>query len=175
MGNELYKHAIVSKINGINADIECPNCGTFWTEICKEDSFVCPNFECRTFLKIPNKTFLRILKRRETMTFEEEFLKHMKNELIKFISAGSWINVPYDKKITIDPSLIKKCYDQIDMTEVLRICKEKLEQHVADKIFNAMATEVATDVKQILSNGELREDCRSFLRTKIREVEKALS
>ncbi len=76
--------------------------------------------------------------------------------------------------MTVTPGNLREVYQSVDMVRVGEILKVKIEQKVADAILNNLATEVATDVKKIMSNTELREDCRAVIRDKIRQASKGL-
>lgn len=56
------------------------------------------------------------------------------------------------------------------MRRFAKLVMEELERKAADSILNAMAQELATDVKQVLSNKELREEVRSFVRKGIKSI-----
>lgn len=106
--------------------------------------------------------------------FFDVMQKAMQDSLIASIKKGDWLRVEYSDRMKLDPAFLRRMHEQIDMDRVLQIVKENVEQKIADNILNAMATEVANDVKSIMSNRELREDIRAVIRSKIRMVESTL-
>lgn len=90
------------------------------------------------------------------------------------IRKGSWLTIDYKSRVQIDLPTLRSIYEGVDMERVKAVVRERLESMIADKILNAMATEIATDVKQILSQRELREDVRAIIRDKIREADAML-
>lgn len=107
-------------------------------------------------------------------SFEQQMVQAVQSTVIKALRDGNWLAIEYKDRIRIDPAVLRAVYESVDMERVRNLVKEKVEERIADTMFNALVTEVATDVKQILSNRELREDIRSLLREKIRSAESAL-
>ena len=64
---------------------------------------------------------------------------------------------------------MQKLYQRINMETVLEIAINKLEEKLADKIIVALSTEFTNDIKQIMSNRELREELRAVIRQKLKE------
>lgn len=109
-------------------------------------------------------------------TLEDQMLEALQASVIKQIHQGDWLSsVRYQDKLPITQAHLRAIYERIDWTRVEALVLDGLEQKIADKILHSMATEVATDVKQIMSNTELREDLRATLRTKMREGIKGAS
>ncbi len=102
------------------------------------------------------------------MGFEEEINEAVRRAVLKELSGGSWLRVEYGKCPTISGATLRKAYERIDMDNVIALVAEGLERKVADKILASLATELGNDVKSIMSNRELREDCRAVIRSKIR-------
>lgn len=48
---------------------------------------------------------------------------------------------------------------------------ENLERDIADKVSNKLAQELSTDIKQILSDKEKREDIRAYARNLLKKWE----
>lgn len=111
----------------------------------------------------------------KAVEFGERVRAAVEESVVRLLARGEWIQPDYSTRIKLDLSTIRSVYDAVDMERVKARVIETVEVHIADKIFNAMATEIGTDVKQILSNTELREDMRSIIRAKIRESTDALS
>jgi hypothetical protein len=100
----------------------------------------------------------------------ERIVQAMEDSLVAMIRKGDWILPAYESRIKVNMSTLRIVYDGIDMNRVLRLVQGKVEEHVADKILASLATELATDVKQVMTNRELREDVRAVIRSKFREL-----
>lgn len=112
----------------------------------------------------------------EDMSFQDKMQRAVEHSLIEMLRKGDWLRpVLWDQRLPVDPALIRKCYESVNMDRVAKAIIPKIEDRISDTILNSMATEIATDVKKIMSNQELREDLRAVIRAKIREAEKALS
>jgi hypothetical protein len=110
----------------------------------------------------------------ESDVFTSRLVDQIERSVLKKIGSGEWLQIDYKDRISIDVELLKDVYASLDMGRVKSILTDKLHNHIADKILNSIAAEIATDVKQILSQKELREDVRATLREKVREVVGAL-
>ena len=106
--------------------------------------------------------------------FAEQLVQAAEESIVKTLKSGDWLKVTYGERMTVSPEQIREVYQAIDMGKVAEILKAKIEQRLADTIFNNLATEVATDVKKIMGNTELREDCRAVIRGKIRQAAEGL-
>lgn len=58
----------------------------------------------------------------------------------------------------------------VDTDKIKRQMADRLEKELADRIINHMAAEIATDVKQILSNTERRQALVSVARDHMDEI-----
>lgn len=104
------------------------------------------------------------------MNFEEDIKNAMFGSLVKFFNGDSWFSIKYEDRVKLEQSVLRQAYQNVDMSKVLEIVKDKIEEKIADNIINSMATEIGTDVKQIMCNKELREDLRGILREKMRAL-----
>jgi hypothetical protein len=101
------------------------------------------------------------------MTLEEQLAQRVMETILAEVGKGNWLRLPHGG-VEFPAATLREIYARIDMEKVKAQVVEQLEEMLATKIIHAMATELATDVKKILSNNELREDLRSQLRSKIR-------
>lgn len=108
-------------------------------------------------------------------TFEEVTLQAFQNAIVSFLQKGDWMKVDYAARINIDAAWLRAMHARVSMDTVMELVKTQVEQRIADGIINAMVTEIATDVKSIMCNRELREDIRGVLRAKIRAAEGAIT
>ena len=106
--------------------------------------------------------------------FAEQVQQAAEESIIAALKSGEWLRMNYSNKLAVSTEQLREVYQGIDMSRVAEILKAKLEQRLADTLFNNLATEIATDVKKIMSNTELREDCRAVIRDKIRRAAEGL-
>jgi hypothetical protein len=106
--------------------------------------------------------------------FAEQMQQAAEESIVNALRSGEWLKLNYANKVDVTSGQLREVYQSIDMSRVIGILKDKLEKRIADTLFNAFATEVATDVKKIMANTELREDCRAVIRDKIRQAAKGL-
>lgn len=112
--------------------------------------------------------------RQPPKTFEEAIAREVRNVIVQTIQSGNWLKIPYSG-VELPISVLKEAYNRVDMKLVLDQVVLTLQEQMATKIIHAMATELATDIKGIMCNQELREDLRSFLRTKMQESYNAIT
>ena len=109
----------------------------------------------------------------EQQTFEQEIQQAVQQSVLKMVREGQLVVPDYAARAKVPAAKVQELYDSVDWANVRRLVIAEVERAVADKILNQMATEMATDVKQILSNKELREEVRGFIRAGIRRVAEA--
>lgn len=103
-------------------------------------------------------------------SFAENMQQAIENSLLAFIKKGEWIRLDYSNKVNLSVDELREMYKQIDKIRLMRLVAAKIEERMADAIYNAMATEIANDVKSIMCNKELRQDIRDIVRDKIKEA-----
>jgi hypothetical protein len=116
------------------------------------------------------KTFIA----KADLTFPEMLQQSVEHTMIDFIRKGDWLKLDYNAKVNLDAAWLRDMHSRVSMDRVMQIVTDSVEQRIADGIMNAMAQGVANDCKSIMCNRELREDIRSIIRAKIREVESAV-
>jgi hypothetical protein len=100
-----------------------------------------------------------------TPTFEEQVAGAAQRAVIKFIGDPStWLLPNYEGRMKVPPSWIAECWRLVDSKKVQLEVAKLIEAELAQRIFNAMATELGTDVKQVLSVQERREMIRALVR-----------
>lgn len=83
------------------------------------------------------------------------------------ISKADFITIPYENRAQMPSSFIEKAWSMVDKDAVLDELSKRLEKELVDRLVNAMASEIATDIKQVLSVKERREAVRSVVRDNI--------
>jgi hypothetical protein len=109
-----------------------------------------------------------------SMPFDELLQQAVQHTMVDFIRKGDWLKLEYASKVNVDAAWLREMHSRVDMDAVMQIVKTQVEQKIADGILNAMQQEIANDIKSIMCNRELREDIRSVIREKIRQVEKVV-
>lgn len=107
--------------------------------------------------------------------FNGKLIEVIQQKIIKGIANQELISINYNDRISLPKSFIQEVYDALDINKIKARLIEKLENEMADKIANKLMTEYSNDIKQIMSNQELREDLRCFARAKIKELSNSLS
>lgn len=96
--------------------------------------------------------------------FEAEVKKAAEKAVLKLISEGSWLSADYSSRFKVPPEWMQRCWELIDKDKLQGHFARRLEEELANRMVNHMATEIATDVKQILSDKERRESLRALAR-----------
>ena len=102
--------------------------------------------------------------------FEEKLINDIQNKILKGINTQELISINYNDRISLPKSLIGEVYESIDVNVIKKHLKARLDEEMADKIANKLITEYSNDIKQIMSNKELREELRSYARDKIKAI-----
>lgn len=90
--------------------------------------------------------------------------------VLKIIEEGQWIAPDYANRFKLPPEFLAGVWQMVDQDALRRQLAERLERELADRIVNHMAAEIATDVKQLLSDKERRESLRAFARKHLDEI-----
>jgi Mg/Co/Ni transporter MgtE len=84
--------------------------------------------------------------------------------ILKIISEGAWIQPDYHNRVQLPADFMADVWKLVDREKVKKALAERIEEQLAERMINAMAAELATDIKQILSVAERREALRSLAR-----------
>lgn len=107
--------------------------------------------------------------------FDQELLTAVERVVLKKITDGAWLGIPYASnygtpKITVD--FLKGVLARVDFDRVTTLVLAKVEEKIADKIYNALATEVANDTKALMCDTKAREVFRAAIAQRIAAVAK---
>lgn len=111
--------------------------------------------------------------------FEQKMLAITQRQILKRLEGFQWIEIPspsysggptYGTGIRLSVDYLKSLFAAVDLEAVKRAVIRKVEDGLADRIFNQMVTEMTTDVKHVLSNKALREDIRGVVRKRLEEL-----
>lgn len=96
--------------------------------------------------------------------FEEALKEAAEKSLLKIVMDGGWIQPDYANRFKVPAELLTEIYAMVDRDALKAQIAKRLEAELADRIVNALAAEIATDIKQILSVKERREAIREVAR-----------
>lgn len=88
----------------------------------------------------------------------------------KQIQDAKLVNIPYGGMFTVPQDFIQDVWDSMDKESIKQKLANRLEFELVDRIVNHMAAEIATDIKQVLSNKERREAIRAVCRDNIDSI-----
>jgi hypothetical protein len=96
--------------------------------------------------------------------FEEQLKSAAERAVLKIIGEGGWIAPDYRNRFELPPDFMAGVWGLVDATKLRQALATRLESELAERIVNHMAAEIASDVKQLLSIKERREELRSMAR-----------
>lgn len=102
--------------------------------------------------------------------FEQKLIATIQDNICKSIAKQELIKVEYNDRISLPRDFIQSVYQSMDIEKIKAQLVRNLENEMADKIANKLITEYSNDIKQIMSNREIREDLRYYARDKIRAI-----
>ena len=102
--------------------------------------------------------------------FEDDLMNSVKCAMVNQINKTDFIQIPYDQRKKIPDHFIERAWELVDHSELCKKLSQRLESELVDRIVNHMASEIATDIKQVLSVKERREKIRSLVRENIEEL-----
>lgn len=92
----------------------------------------------------------------------------IEERVIKSIKEGSVVQMPYN---FIDGKpYLEKAFMNINMDKVIEEVTERLQHELAEKIVSKIVTEMGTDIKELMSHADIREDFRYMLRKNTEEI-----
>jgi hypothetical protein len=105
--------------------------------------------------------------------FEKSVAEAAQHAVLKFVNDGGWLMPNYQARMQIPASWVADCWKLVDANKLKVKIAERLESELADRMVNHMASELATDIKQILSVKERREALRELARKHMETVMQA--
>ena len=102
--------------------------------------------------------------------FESAIAQAAQKAVMKVITEGSWIQPDYSNRFKLPPEILQQVWEMVDISGLKKKMAERIESELADRIVNHMATELATDIKQLLSVQERREAIRSVAREHLSHI-----
>ena len=96
--------------------------------------------------------------------FEKAIKIAAEQAVLKIVRNGEWVAPDYSNRFKLPSEFMADIWKLVDAEKLKIAIAARLEVELADRIVNHMATEISTDVKQILSVKERREALRSVAR-----------
>lgn len=90
--------------------------------------------------------------------------------ILKMVGDGAWYASDYKDRIKLPSDFMAQVWALVDTKKVQAAMAARLESELADRIVNALAAEMATDIKQILSVTERREALRQVARNHVERI-----
>jgi hypothetical protein len=101
---------------------------------------------------------------------EDALRNAAERSIMKIISDGSWIAPDYNNRVKLPADFMADVWKLVDREKVKRALADRIEEQLAERIVNAIAAELATDIKQILSVTERREAIRALAREHMQAI-----
>jgi len=102
--------------------------------------------------------------------FTEELHRAAEKSLLHIIQEGNWVQPDYNNRFKVPPEFVQEIWKLVDKEKLQQAMARRLEEELADRIVNHLASEIATDIKQILSVKERREALRNIAREHIDSI-----
>ncbi|MEY4429338.1 MAG: hypothetical protein RLZZ182_2027 [Pseudomonadota bacterium] len=99
--------------------------------------------------------------------FETRLKEAAERSVLKIISEGQWVQPDYNNRFKLPADFMAGVWGLVDTAKLQAALARRLEDELADRIVNHMAAEIATDIKQLLSDRERREQLRALARQHI--------
>jgi hypothetical protein len=102
--------------------------------------------------------------------FEMAVKTAAEKSVLKIISDGQWVAPDYANRFKLPADFVADVWKLVDADGLKRALATRLEAELADRIVTHMAAEISTDIKQLLSVKERREELRAMARKYIDEL-----
>ena len=100
-------------------------------------------------------------------SFESDLMNSVKCSMVKQISNAEFVKILYNDRVHLPDNFLEEAWGLVDKEALLVKLGARLETELVDRLVNHMASELATDIKQVLSVKERREAIRSVVRDNI--------
>lgn len=102
--------------------------------------------------------------------FEAKVAEAAQRAVLKLIAEGQWVQPDYSNRIVVPKDWMTHIWGLVDRDRVAKQIAELIEGELAARVVNAIAAELATDIKQILSVPERREAVRALARKHLANI-----
>lgn len=104
------------------------------------------------------------------MTFEEHVKQAAEGAVIKSIASGNWFEFPYGERHKVPANFMAQIWALVDHEKIKAEMAKRIEAELAERVMNHLAAEMATDIKQLLTNSERRETLRAVARENLDRI-----
>lgn len=104
--------------------------------------------------------------------FENDLMNSVKCAITKQITGTDFIAINYNDRMKLPDDFLARAWKLVDQENILTKLAERLELELVDRLVYQIASELATDIKQVLSVKERREEVRSLVRENIDRLTK---
>ena len=102
---------------------------------------------------------------------EAEVMRVVERVVLKKIGEGNWLTIPMGNRgVEVNREFLRGLFARIDMARISDLVVARIEERIADKIFNQLATGVANDTKSLMCDNKARELFRDAIRERISAV-----
>lgn len=84
----------------------------------------------------------------------------MHSAMLKQLQSGNFVSPDYANRFRIPQDFLDSIWAAVDVDRLRAELVARLERDVADRIVNALAAEISTDLKSLLSNAAIRKRIR---------------
>jgi hypothetical protein len=92
--------------------------------------------------------------------------------IIKIIREGTWVQPSYQNRVQLPAQFMEEVWALVDTDKVKQELAHNIEKELANRLVNFIATELATDIKSVLSVKERREAIRAYVRKNLNQIVK---
>lgn len=107
------------------------------------------------------------------MSFDKKLIEVVQNQIVNSIQKADLLQLRYDERFKLPDYFIQECWDLVDKESLKANLAKRIESELVDRLINSIASEMATDIKQVLSVKERREAVRQVVRDNIDALTKA--
>jgi hypothetical protein len=101
---------------------------------------------------------------------KERISEEIEKAILSQIRDSSFIRFDRTWNSKVSSSMLDDAWEMVDHHKIKTEMAKILEQTIAEKVINLMASEIATDMKLILSNKDRREEIRHVARTHLKHM-----
>jgi len=102
---------------------------------------------------------------------EAQIKQQAEKAVLKFIGdGGNWIKPGYHNRLQLPADFMAQVWGLVDTDKIQQQLARRVESELADRVMNHLASEMATDVKSILSVRERREALRAVARENLDRI-----
>jgi len=102
--------------------------------------------------------------------FEDDLKQSMEQAILKMVKSGDLIQPSYESRVKIPETFIKEVWNMVDTEKIKIEMAINIEKVLADQITNRLASEIASDVKSVLSVKHRREAIRNIAKENLNRI-----